>query len=128
VMPGSTPAASLLTIGGNRSLAESRGLRSPAPLLGFWLPLPGLALLGAGFNSRRPGKKSWAALLAAMLLLLVMAQAGCGGSAGASGASAATLNSSPQSQYVTVLAASARHSHTINIFLSQRPAPGGHQR
>ncbi len=122
VTPDQQPVKSVLTITTSPLTAANTGMLSnSAGMLGLWLPLPGLALLGAAGDRR--SKKKWSALLLGFLLLTaVLLQAGCGGSAGFTPTSS-TSSSTPQNA-VTVLAASASHSHTITIYLSPSHTPG----
>jgi len=121
VTPDQLPVHSVLTITMNPLLASNTGASfNTAGMLGLWLPLPGLALLGAGFD--RKSRKKWRALLlGCVLLTAILLQAGCGGSAGISPSNSST-NPAPQNA-VTVVAASASHSHTITIYLSHWHPP-----
>jgi PKD repeat protein len=124
VTPGQQPAHSLLTITLPYLVATNASPSFQASgLLGLWLPLPGLALVGAGLDRKRWTRRKLSSLLLGCLLLTaILLQAGCGGTAGSNPAGG--TNSTPQNA-ITVVAASASHSHTITIYLTPRRLPGG---
>jgi PKD repeat protein len=121
VTPGRKPALSKL---GVRSSSQSAALspHTGGSLLALWLPLPGIALLGAGY-----GKKKWkrarSMVLAILVMIVVLSQLGCGGASLVPGA---TPNDARQLQSITVLAQSGTHSHTIQIYL-RSPHPTRHK-
>jgi len=82
----------------------------------MWLPVGGLALVGAGFTSR---KKRWLGfLLGCMLFSGLIFMAACGGSS-SSGGGGTTVPGTPAGAYtVTVTGTSASLTHTAGLTLT----------
>jgi PKD repeat protein len=120
VTPGRKPAISRL---GVQSTSHSAALnpRNGGPLLAIWLPLPAIALLGAGVGKRK-SKRVGGIVLAILVIIVVLSQIGCGGATVVPGASGASY----MLQAITVLAQSGTHSHTIQIYLHTQH-PGRHK-
>jgi PKD repeat protein len=121
VTPGGKPAVSKL---GVRSSGQSAALspRNGGSLLAFWLPLPGIALLGAGIGKKK-SKRARGIVLAVLVMIVVISQLGCGGASVVPGANPSDAQGL---QSVTVLAQSGTHSHTIQIYL-RTPHPTFHR-
>jgi PKD repeat protein len=111
VVPGKLPVRSVLTVRMPKTLSAQAA--QSLPMLALWLPLPGLALLGAGFE-RKSGRRRWTAVLLGGLLLTLLLLTGCGGGDFSPSTSSTTANSADA---VTVLAKSATGTHTVTIYL-----------
>ena len=97
------------------SLRQSNGKQ--LPLYAILLPIPGLALFGAGFGSRRRNRKLIACLFGAMLLSLLLLQVACGG--GGSGSGGGSTGGTPSGTYtVIVTGTSGRATHNSQVNLT----------
>jgi PKD repeat protein len=118
VTPGQLPVHSMLTISLPRT--ADAGSSSSLPIFALWLPIPGLALLGAGVD-RKSSRKRWTGLLLGCLLIVALLATGCGG-----GSFSPSSTNATSANAVTVLAKSATGTHTVTIYLPQ--SSGVHKR
>ncbi len=83
VVPGTDPVTSTLTITApvlSSNLIPFLDRNRSVPVLGLWLPLSGLALIGIGFQSRNRRMRGRTVLFACGLALIFITSAlGCGG-------------------------------------------------
>jgi hypothetical protein len=89
-----------------------------SPIYGIWLPLPGIALVGAGFAGSRKRKLGFALGLVLLLSMMLML-AGCGGGGSSSNNGGGGTQGTPAGTYnVTVTATSGSTAHTTSVSLT----------
>jgi hypothetical protein len=109
------PVSSVLNIGTTARVTTTVELRRRGgPLYAGWLPVSGLALLGAGIGGKLSRKRRWVlGLLLGGFLTLILLQAGCG-----TKAATTTTTGTPAGTYtVTVSAASGSATRTTTVQL-----------
>jgi hypothetical protein len=109
------PASTLLVINTTARVTTTTRLWSPgAPFYANWLPLSGIALLGAGIGKSSRAKRILAGVLLAGFFSLILFQAGCG-----SKAAVTTTTGTPAGTYVVTVTASsgtsASRSTTVTL-------------
>jgi hypothetical protein len=105
---------STLTVSTTAATTASVRRQSAGALYAMWLPVGGLALLGAGFTSRR--KKFWCFLFACLMFSGLIFLAACGGSSPSGGGG---RPGTPAGTYsVTVTGTSGPLTHTATATLT----------
>jgi PKD repeat protein len=116
IIPGTRSASSVLTIKANAPLSFSWSLASSLnPFAGWWMMLPGLAVLGDPRRAPRAKRQQWLTLVLLLVLLLsaMVIQMGCAGLGPTTTAVPSAQNLSAKT--ITVRAVSSNYSHSIVI-------------
>lgn len=108
-----TANLTLSTTGPTASLAAPR--KPGSPLYAIWLPLPAIALAGAGLGSRRKLALGMAALFAISLLLLLAACGGGGSSSGGGGGGGGGTQAGTYSIPITGSDGTTQHSTAVTL-------------
>ena len=119
VTPGSAPGTATVTVGTtgrSASLTMPQDNKTMLPLYAVWLPLPGIALAGAGLAGSRRRKLGIGATVV-LLFLLFLLLVGCGGGGSNSGGGGG--GGTPTGTYnVTVTASSGSLSQNTTVTLT----------
>jgi hypothetical protein len=112
---GGTATLSVTTRGPSAGLAPPTGLFWISPVVAAWMPLLGLALVGAGSAGRRSRRRKLLLLFVAVLGLVLL-QVACGGSSSSSSNQTVTP---PGTYLVTVdeTAGATKHTSTVTVFV-----------
>lgn len=117
VTPGSTKAATTLTISTTNSIADSAPT-IPArqrPMNGLWMQVQGLGLVGMVLAKGKKRSRKGAILI--LLVLLVLGMIFMTGCAGGTGIASQTPNS-PRSYTVTVVGTSGSLQHSVQVTMT----------
>jgi hypothetical protein len=120
VTPGSTSVTATLTVattGATAALLVAPQRRQLLPLYAMFLPLPGIALAGAGWAGSRRRKLGISASIVLMFLLLLLLL-GCGGGSSSGGGGGGNAGTPAGTYNITVAAGSGQLQHTAKISLT----------
>ena len=107
---------STLTVATTAATTASLRPQSSGAFYAMWLPVGGLALLGAGFTSRK--KKLWSLLLGGLLFSGLVFLAACGGSSSSGGGGGGGHAGTPAGTYtITVTGTSGSLTHNTTVSL-----------
>ena len=107
---------STLTVATTAATTASMRPPSSGALYAMWLPVGGLALLGAGFTSRK--KKLWSLLLGCLLFSGLVFLVACGGSSSSGGGGGGGHAGTPAGTYtITVTGTSGSLTHNTTVSL-----------
>ena len=110
---GGTGTATL-TVSTTAATTASLAPRMRGTMFAMWMPIGGLALLGAGFGSRK--KKLWGLLLAGLMFSGIIFLVACGGSSSSGGGGGTGHPGTPAGSYnVTVTGTSGSLTHTATV-------------
>lgn len=119
VTPGSSPVTATLTVataGATAALSAPRS-RQLLSLYALFLPLPGIAFIGAGWAGSR--RRQLAIGAAAVLIFLLLPLLGCGGGGSSGGGGGGGNSGTPAGTYnINITATSGSVSHTASAALT----------
>ncbi|MBS1850116.1 MAG: SBBP repeat-containing protein [Acidobacteria bacterium] len=113
VTPGAGGATSTLTV--TTKAATSGSLMHASSILyASWLPIGGIAILGAGFGARR--KRLLIGFLLVLMLCGLMVMAACGGGSGGGGGGGGG-GGTPSGNYTITISGASGNTHTTAVTL-----------
>jgi hypothetical protein len=113
VTPGASGATSTLTVTTQAATSGSL-MHSSSILYATWLPIGGIAILGAGFGARR--KRFLIGVLLVLMLAGLVSLVACGG--GSSGGGGGGGNSgTPSGNYTITISGTSGNTHTTTVTL-----------
>lgn len=122
ITPGGSPATLTVTTTGPTAALIAPHRNSLLPLYAIWLPVPGMALAGIGYASRKRKLAIGMTLFLVLGLALLLAGCGGGGSSsgggGGGGGGGGTGGTTPGNYTITVTGTSGSLSHQTQVTLT----------